>query len=80
MGLLDKFTKNAHLRGKAKNLLNEHGDKIDKGIDKAADLARGKAGSKHGDKIDKGADALKDGLDKLDRDPTDRRRPGDPRP
>ncbi|MFD1827516.1 MULTISPECIES: antitoxin [Mumia] len=71
MGLLDKFKDNADgLKDKAQDLIKEHGDKIDQGIDKAADLASDKTGGKHDDKIDKGADALKDGVDKIDGDPT----------
>ena len=60
MGFLDK------LRGKASDAVDEHGDKIADGIDKAADVADEKTGGKHTDKIDAGADKAKDALDKLD--------------
>jgi hypothetical protein len=76
MGLLDKFTKNRGTAGKAQDLRRKHGDKVDKGIDKAAEAARGK----HDDKIAKGAKALKDGRAKLDGDPSSRRRPNNPVP
>jgi len=60
MGFLDK------LRGKAKDAVDDHGDKIGDGIDKAATMADDKTGGKHGDKIDSGADKAKDALDNLD--------------
>lgn len=59
MGFLDK------LRGKAKDVVEEHGDKIDGGIDKVADFVDDKTGKKYSDKIDGGAEKLKDGIDKL---------------
>jgi ABC-type transporter Mla subunit MlaD len=55
---------------KAKDALekavDEHGDKISDGIDKAADFADDKTGGKYSDKIDQGVDKAKDALDKLD--------------
>jgi hypothetical protein len=60
MGFLDK------LRGKASDAVDEHGDKLAEGIDKAADVADQKTGGKHTDKIDSGAEKAKDALDKLD--------------
>jgi hypothetical protein len=38
---------------KAKNLAREHGDKIDKTVDKVAEAVDQKTGGKHTDKIDK---------------------------
>ncbi|HEV7756456.1 MAG TPA: antitoxin [Mycobacteriales bacterium] len=38
---------------KAKNLAREHGDKIDKALDKVGDVVDQKTGGKHRDKIDK---------------------------
>lgn len=38
-------------------------DKIDEGVDMAADKADDMTGNKYGDKIDKGADMAKDKLD-----------------
>jgi hypothetical protein len=60
MGFLDK------LRGKATDAVDQHGDKIAGGIDKARDAVDKKTGGKHSDKIDSGADKAKDALDKLD--------------
>jgi antitoxin protein of toxin-antitoxin system len=60
MGIFD------NLKKKAEQAVDEHGDKIAQGIDKAADVANERTGGKHGDKIDKGAAAAKDQLDKLD--------------
>lgn len=49
------------LRSKAEELLGEHGDKVDDGIDKLADLAGAKLG--HEAQIDQAADKLKDFVD-----------------
>lgn len=46
------------LKGKAEELLGEHGDKVEDGIDKLADLAGKKLG--HDAQIDQAADKLKD--------------------
>jgi len=60
MGFLDK----------AKDTLNDavdqHGDKISDGIDKAAAFADEKTGGKHTDKIESATGKAKDALDKLD--------------
>lgn len=60
MGMFD------NLRKKAEKAVDQHGDKIAQGIDKAAAAAGKKTGGKHDDKIAKGASAAKDALDKLD--------------
>ncbi len=60
MGFLDK------LRGKAKQAVDEHGDKIADGIDKAAGMADKKTKGKYTDKIADGSGKAKDALDKLD--------------
>ena len=60
MGFLDK------LKGKATAAVDQHGDKIAGGIDKAAGLADKKTGGKHRDKIEKGRTQAKSALDKLD--------------
>ena len=62
VGMFDKFKK------KAAEVAEDHGDKIDTGIDKAADLADDKTGGKHSDKIESGAEAAKDFVEKLDTD------------
>ena len=67
MGFLDK------LKGKATQAVDQHGDKIAQGIDKAAEAADRKTGGKHADKIAKGRTQAKDALDKLDKQ--ERRRP-----
>jgi hypothetical protein len=46
------------LQDKAESMVEEHADQIDKGIDKAADLAADKFG--HEQQIVAGADKLKD--------------------
>jgi hypothetical protein len=56
MGLLDK----------AKELLSSNKDKVEGGVDKAADLAKDKLPDEHDAKVDKAADAVKDQIDKLD--------------
>jgi hypothetical protein len=69
MGFLDKLKKStADVTDKARDLAAEHGDKIDDGIDKAADLADDKTGGKHTDKIDKAADTAKGLVDKVEGD------------
>ncbi len=60
MGFLDK------IKGKATDAVNQHGDKIASGVDKAADAIDKKTGGKHHDKIVKGRTQAKDALDKLD--------------
>lgn len=66
MGFLDKVKRTAtDLKGKAADLADEHNDKIDKGIDKAARMANEKTGGKHGDKIRKGATKAKGAVDDL---------------
>lgn len=60
MGFLDK------LKGKATKAVDQHGDKIAQGIDRAAEAADRKTGGKHGDRIAKGRTQAKSALDKLD--------------
>lgn len=49
------------LKGKAESLLGEHGDQVEEGIDKLADLAGQKFG--HAGQIDQAAEKLKDFVD-----------------
>jgi len=66
MGFLDKFKGHKdELKDKATELAAEHSDKIDAGIDKAADLANKATKGKFDEKIDAAADKAKDGVDKL---------------
>ncbi len=60
MGFLDKAKKSLT------KVVDEHGDKIDKGADKVARTINEKTGNKHADKVAKGKDQLKKGLDSLD--------------
>ena len=60
MGFLDK------LKQMVTGKVDDHGDQIGSGIDKAAAAADEKTGGKYDDKIDTGTDKLKDGLDSLD--------------
>jgi hypothetical protein len=48
---------------KAKDLLNEHHDKVDQGIDKAADLIDEKTGLKHSEQIDRATHRAKRAID-----------------
>ena len=72
MGFLD------NVRKKAEKAVDQHGDKISKGIDKAAATASKKTGGKHDDKIAKGVSSTKNALDKLDGRNDDI--PDDPKP
>jgi hypothetical protein len=60
MGIFD------NIRKKAEKAVDQHGDKVTKGIDKAAATASSKTGGKHDDKIGKVATSAKGALDKLD--------------
>ena len=60
MGFLDK------LKNQAARAVDQHGDKIAKGIDQAAEAADRKTGGKHSDKIAKGRTQARSALDKLD--------------
>ena len=48
---------------KAKDLLNEHNEQVDQGIDKAADLIDEKTGGQHSQQIDQAAAKVKDAID-----------------
>lgn len=67
MGAFDNLKgKAAELKGKAKDMVDSHGNKVGEGIDKGASIADSKTGGTHGSQISQGADRLKDGLDGLD--------------
>jgi hypothetical protein len=55
------------MKDKAKDMLGQHGDKAEQGVDKARDLADQKTGGKHSDQIDKVADQAKQRLDNSQR-------------
>jgi MT0933-like antitoxin protein len=61
MGFLDK------LRGMTTKAVDQHGDKISKGVSKAGDVIDKKTGGKYTDKIKQGKKKVDDGLDALDR-------------
>jgi len=66
MGFLDMFKKKApELKDKVADLAASQNDKIDAGIDKAADLANNATKGKFDDQIDGAADKIKDAADKL---------------
>ena len=56
MGMLDKV----------KGFVGSNKEKVEQGVDKAADLAKDKLPDEHDTKVDKAADALKGQIDKLD--------------
>ncbi len=60
MGFLDK------IRGKAQKAVDEHGDKIARGIDSAAAAADKKTKGKYSRHLDTGSGKAKEALDKLD--------------
>jgi hypothetical protein len=60
MGIFDKLKKNVE------KAVDEHGDQIATGIDKAAAMADKKTGGKHEGQIATGAAKAKDALDNLD--------------
>jgi MT0933-like antitoxin protein len=64
--LIDDLKEQASgLAEKGKDLLAEHGDKVDSAIDKAADFVDEKTGGKHADKIETAVDKAKEMLDKV---------------
>lgn len=69
MGLINNLTRLARnsgaIRDKAAQVATEHGDKIERGIDKAAGTADERTGGKHQGRIDQGAGKAKDALRKL---------------
>jgi hypothetical protein len=60
MSFLDKF------KSKAQAAVDQHGDKISSGLDKAAKAVDDKTKGKYSDKIGSGTAKAKDALDKLD--------------
>ena len=60
MGFLDKLKK------QATKAVDDHGDQIAQGIDKAAAAVDKKTGRKHHGQVETGREKLKDALDSLD--------------
>src|SRR5690606_31985390 len=59
MGIFDKA------KDAAGQAAEQHGDKIDQGIDQAGDFADEKTGGKYSDQVDQGQDAAKSFADNL---------------
>ncbi|MEE4545508.1 antitoxin [Streptomyces sp. V4-01] len=47
-------------KGKADDMMREHGDKVDQGVDKAGQAADSRTGGKYSSQIDTGEDKAKD--------------------
>jgi hypothetical protein len=62
MGIGDKFDA---LKDKAKDVLGDHGDKVDQGVDKAGDFVDEKTGGKYSEQVDQGQQKAKEGLDRF---------------
>ncbi|GGS16807.1 hypothetical protein GCM10010252_65220 [Streptomyces aureoverticillatus] len=66
MGFLDRLKdKLAPAKGKAADLAQQHGDKIDQGLDKAAKVVDRRTKGKYSDKIRTGTVKAKDAVDRL---------------
>ncbi|MEO6471488.1 MAG: antitoxin [Aeromicrobium sp.] len=66
MGFLDKLKgRSGEIKEKAADLAGQHGDKIDAGLDKAADLANKATKGKYEDKIDAATEKAKEAAEKL---------------
>ena len=66
MGLLESLkTKLTPAKGKVSHLAQQHGDKIEQGLDKAAKLADKKTKGKYSDKIQSGTGKAKGAMDRL---------------
>jgi hypothetical protein len=64
MGIGDKFDE---LKDKAKDVLGQHGDQVDQGVDRAGRFADERTGGQHSEHIEQGTDKLKEGLDRFGR-------------
>ncbi|MBT2440645.1 antitoxin [Streptomyces sp. ISL-36] len=66
MGLLDSLkAKLAPAKDKVSDLAQQHGEKIDHGLEKAAKLVDEKTKGKYSDKIESGTGKAKDALDRI---------------
>ncbi|MDX2680736.1 antitoxin [Streptomyces sp. NY05-11A] len=66
MGLLDSLkAKLAPAKGKVSDLAQQHGDKIQHGLDKAAHVVDEKTKGKYSDKIHTGTDKAKGAMDRI---------------
>ncbi len=55
-----------NMKDKASDLVDEHGEQVGEGVDKAGDFVDEKTGGQYADKVDQGQTAAKDALDNLD--------------
>jgi len=60
MGVFD------NMKDKVSELVDQHGDQVGDGVDRAGDLVDEKTGGQYADKVDQGQDGLKNALDGLD--------------
>ena len=60
MGVFD------NMKDKVSELVDQHGDQVGDGDDRAGDLVDEKTGGQYADKVDQGQDGLKNALDGLD--------------
>ncbi|MFI6054218.1 antitoxin [Streptomyces violascens] len=66
MGFLDTLkAKLAPAKDKVSDLAQQHGDKIDHGLDRAAKLVDEKTKGKYSDKIESGTGKAKEALDRI---------------
>ena len=83
MGMFDNLKGKAdQLKEKASGLVDQHGDNIDQGLDKAGEIVDQKTGGKYTDKIATGKTKAREQLDNLDgrKDDFPRRRLVDEQP
>ncbi|MGW2341119.1 antitoxin [Streptomyces sp. NPDC001661] len=80
MGFLDSLkAKFGPAKDKVSDLAQQHGDKIDQGLDKAGKLVDEKTKGKYSDKIRTGTDKAKDAVGRMSApDPKDARDGGEP--
>lgn len=55
-----------NMKDQVSKQVDEHGEQVGQGVDKAGDLLDERTGGQYADKVDQGQDALKNGLDGLD--------------
>jgi hypothetical protein len=55
-----------NMKEQASKAVDEHGEQIGQGADKAGDMAKDRLGAEHADQVDQGVDRAKSGLDSLD--------------
>ncbi|GAA2487245.1 antitoxin [Terrabacter carboxydivorans] len=55
-----------NMKDQVSKQVDEHGEQVGQGVDKAGDLLDERTGGQYADRVDQGQDALKNGLDGLD--------------